>query len=313
MASQPLSSIRSRLHLYFLKRVLGCSGALPQSIVREVCLYLVNDVFLPFLDYKKDILVLVCPATVSKRLRTEAAVMGSCYCLMDYCRVFYLRQLEEDEEKGNKTAILRTDSMENEEIGEMRALRAFPTVLKHQNYIYILAGSTKKCEKLSIWDHKFSVLPDKAPFSFSRAQGCVCLNKLYLALPAPTPTVLQFNPASDCFEGHLLSSITSDTPLLVALAGEVVHFDSFYVCRWAVTASGAEVQPAVQGNFLQVCTSDLGWTYERSSGSKCSLSLTCPLRDGHRLYFFSGWTEEQGVKLTVFEEAGKRVESKVIE
>jgi len=310
MASQPLSSIRSRLHLYFLKHSHGLGGFLSQNIVREVCLYLVADVYLPFLDYKKDTLVLVCAATMGKRLKTEVGVMGSCYCLMDYCRVFYLRKLGEGEEKGGKTAVWRTDLMENEEIGEMSALRAFPTVLKHQNYVYIFAGNTKKCEKLSIWDHQFTPLPLKSPIRFSKAQGCLCLNKLYIAVQGPAPTILQFNPANDCFEGQFLSSITSNAPLLISLVGEVVHFDSFYVCRWAVTSSRAQMQPAIQGNLLQVCTSDLGWTYERSADS---LSLTCPVRDGHRLYFFSGWTEEQGVKLTVFEEAGRRVESKVIE
>ena len=305
-----LSSIQSRLRLYFIKRILGCKGGLSTNAAREVCLYLVADVFLPFLAEKKH-LVLISPATCTRKVKKEAGVMGGCFCLLDYCRVFYIEKPGEDEDRGRAAALLRTDTMEREDIEEMKTLHALPTVLKHQNYVYIFAGKTKKCEKLSIWDHQFTVLPNKAPSKFYKAQGCVFRNKLYITTKDQKPNLLQFDPETELFLSAGLSSITSKSPILISLSEEIIHFDSFFVCRWRVASSGAEQQPPVIGNLLQICMSE-GWALDRGPEDRFSISLTCPVREGQRLYFLSAWSEEEA-RLTVFQEAQQRIESRVIE
>jgi hypothetical protein len=246
-------------------------------------------------------------------VKKEAGIMGGCYCLMDYCRVFYIEKLGENEDRGRAVALLRTDTMEREDIDEMEALHALPTVLKHQNYVYILGGKTKKCEKLSIWDHQFTLLPNKAPSKFHKAQGCVCRNKLYITTKDQAPSLLQFDPETDLFLSVGVSSITSSSPILISLDEEIIHFDSFYVCRWKMASSGAEQQPPIIGNLLQICMSDLGWTLDRGPEERFSISLTCPVREGQRVYFLSEWSEEGEVRMTVFQETQKRIESRVIE
>lgn len=276
-----------------------------------MCLYLVADLFLPFVVDKQH-LGLICPATWGKKIKREAGIMGGCLCLMDYCRVFYVKKLERGEERGKAVAVLRTDTLELEDMDDMQSLHALPTVLKHQNYVYILAGKTKKCEKLSIWDHKSTLLQNKAPSKFFKAQGCVYRNKLYITTKDQPPNLLQFDPETELFESVGVSSVTSDSPLLISLSEEIIHFDGYYVCRWEVGCPGVQQKAPIKGNLLQICMLE-GWKLDHGpEDNKFSISLTCPVREGQRVYFLSGWSDEE-VRVTVFQEEGRRIESRIIE
>ena len=311
MASQPLSSIRSRLYLYFTKRVLGLHGSLPPGVVREICSYMVGDILLPFYDYKLSTLVLVCPATGERKNKENPCIMGQGYCLMDYRRLFYIENPEEEDENySKKAAVLRTDTLETEELAEMTALHCFPTVVKLHSHIYIFAGNTKKCESFSVWTREFLRLPVKAPSRFSKSQGCVHLNKIYIT-PLCERSLLQFDPNEGQFRLMEPSVTPSPTTLMMSMGSEIYQFDSFYVTRWTATDSTCTKLPDFKGNLLHLFTTEVGWEMERNEG-KFSISLSCPVKEGNRVYFFSG-RNESAVYLTVFDGQARRIEGRTFD
>ena len=82
--------ITAKLRLVFLKLNLGLKGRLSLNILREVCDYLADFPYLPYLSRDGQRLLVLSFATMRIQTYADAAIMKHSLCLIDPAKVFCL-------------------------------------------------------------------------------------------------------------------------------------------------------------------------------------------------------------------------------
>ena len=182
--SQPIkeqvqSRSKAKLWLLLLKLQLGLRGRLSRNILREVCSYFPVLPSMAFLSENGSRLY-VLSLTTMKLQEFSGDLMPNSLCLVNLSTAFYL----EGTSLCNSPQLFNLETESLLSVPLMQEARFCPGVAFLSPHLYVFAGATDACERLSLITRQWSAIA-AFPYAVTGMSTCTRLDNIYLAASYP--------------------------------------------------------------------------------------------------------------------------------
>lgn len=270
----------AKVWLLHIKCKRNHKSTLTLNIARETCSYLPDFMLIPYTNWDGSVLFAISPEEMGLRVCRNADIMSGCICLISASEVFFLGQGVSKKGKANRPYYMLLDSFRRFALPLMHEARSYPGVAYMKGRVYVFAGKTDTCERLSsIRESRWSRIP-ASPGRLKRVSTCGHSDKIYL-MAEKHSCIHIFNTISEDFTTIKTSDIIMSPFGICIIGSELVQIYENQAWKWSFS-SEKEAYSSASGQLLSLFPS---WTV-KSSKMKGNTCWSKPVKWGEKVYIF---------------------------
>lgn len=294
-----LTGVSAKLWLIFIGKYREMRRNLPGNILRELCGYLSEWLYLPYLseDGKKLCVLQVEGWTMTTK---TMEIVKYSLCLVDAYTIFYIGS---GGKSSNLPYLMNLRNYTKTALENAEYIHKYPGVACLYDHIYVFSGQIKACEKYSLQQRRWSSI-----MSLNNAESqiptCTHLNFVFL-MPEKRNYMLSYDAFRNSYEQISLSFQYKGSFFCIGNS-EFIGFNEYFAWKWRVNEDRAEIVCKADGVMLMFHD----WRRTGGRVSAVAQSQTCVERD-RRVYVLLSSFPQGGIdKVLAVDSVNRHIEVK---